>query len=201
MYLTLPHPILVSPNGFLANTTSFKTRLGVYLTLPIRFCPSDPGLAQWFPRQHDFLQDTTGCVSDSAHPIPVSPNGFLTNTTSFKTRWGVYLILPRTKSRARFSSPTRLPSGHDWCVFDSAHLNQVSRKIFVANTTSFETRLGVCVCVSDSAHPSPVSSMFPRQHGFLQDAIGCVSDSAHPILVLPNGFLTNTTSRYDRVCI
>jgi hypothetical protein len=37
--------------SFLANTTFFKTWLGVYLTLPIR---TEPSLVQEFRRQHDF---------------------------------------------------------------------------------------------------------------------------------------------------
>jgi len=115
------HLIPVSPNGFLANTTSFKMRLGVYLTLPIR---TEPGLPQDFPRQHDFLQDSVGCVSDSAHPIPVSPNGFLANTTSFKTRLGVYLTLPiRTKPGLQqdFSRQYDFLQDAAGCVSDSAH--------------------------------------------------------------------------------
>jgi hypothetical protein len=85
------HSIPVSPNSFLANTTSFKTRLGVYLTLPIR---TEPGLVQDLHCQHNCRQDTTGYVSDFAHLNQVANTSFFANTTSFKTRLGVYLTLP-----------------------------------------------------------------------------------------------------------
>jgi len=109
------HLIPVLPNGFLAHKTSFKTPLGVYLTLPIQ---TEPGFAQDSRRQHDFIQDMTRCVPDSAHLIPVSPNGSLANTASFKIRLGVYLTLPiRSRSRPMVSSPTRLPSRYGWvCI-------------------------------------------------------------------------------------
>jgi hypothetical protein len=122
----------VSPKIFFTNATSFKTRRGVYLTLPIQcrsrprvfsptrlperqnwvcilLCPSEPGLAQKFPRvscECGFLQVTNGCVSDSAHPMPVLRKRFLANVISFKKRLGVYLTLPiRTQSLPRVSLP------------------------------------------------------------------------------------------------
>jgi len=129
----------VSRKIFFTNATSFKTRRGVYLTLPIRCrshqhdflkdktgCVSysahlnlvSPKNSQEFFREYGFLQVTNGCVSNSAHPMPVLRERFLANVISFKKRLGVYLTLPiRTQSLPRVSLPMRLPSRHDWvCI-------------------------------------------------------------------------------------